>query len=111
MSPLHMQLLMVCRGGILYKGTVARNQWCCRCQQIDEADISKSVAVDQRASNYLEETVWSFTAMQSRCRLSCADVTFRCPLPVFLVVRCSSIHCLQTRNTVELFHCTQAPIA
>ncbi|GFS56461.1 uncharacterized protein TNCV_4302801 [Trichonephila clavipes] len=59
----------------------------------------------------LEEVVLSFTAMQSRCRSSRADVTFRRPLPVFRVIRCSSVHCSQTRITVELFRRTRAPIA
>ncbi|GFU49795.1 uncharacterized protein TNCV_2930621 [Trichonephila clavipes] len=68
------------------------------------------VAIDQHATNCLEETVWSFTAMQSRCRSLRADVTFRRPLPVFQVVLCSSAHCFQTHITVELFRCTQAPI-
>ncbi|GFT19912.1 hypothetical protein TNCV_4993441 [Trichonephila clavipes] len=46
-------------------------------------DISASVAVDQSATNCLEEAAWSFTAMWSRCRSSRDDVTFRRPLPVF----------------------------
>ncbi|GFW24336.1 uncharacterized protein TNCV_605831 [Trichonephila clavipes] len=60
--------------GILYKDTLARNPRCSRRRQIDEADISTPVAVDQRAANYLEEAVRSFTAMQSRCRSSHASV-------------------------------------
>ncbi|GFV23277.1 uncharacterized protein TNCV_4779911 [Trichonephila clavipes] len=67
--------------------------------------------VAQRSANCLEEPVRSFTTMRSRCRSSNADVTFWCPLPVFRVVRCSSVHCFQTRTTVELFRCTRAPIA
>ncbi|GFX35953.1 uncharacterized protein TNCV_4214751 [Trichonephila clavipes] len=82
-----------------------------RRQRNDETDVSTSVAVDQRAANCLEEAVLSFTAMQSRCLSSRADVTFRRPLPVFRVIRCSSVHCCQTRITVELFRCTRAPIA
>ncbi|GFY20921.1 uncharacterized protein TNCV_3989651 [Trichonephila clavipes] len=78
---------------------------------VDEADISTPVAVDQRAANCLEETVRSFTAMRSRYQSPRADVTFRRPLPVFRVIRCSSIHCFQTRIIVELFRCTRAPIA
>ncbi|GFW44268.1 uncharacterized protein TNCV_1746971 [Trichonephila clavipes] len=54
-----------------------------RSRRIDEANISTSVAVDQRAANYLAEAVLSFTAMWSRYRSSRADVTFRRPLPVF----------------------------
>ncbi|GFU31565.1 uncharacterized protein TNCV_3539521 [Trichonephila clavipes] len=88
----------------------ARNLWCSRRQRNDEADISTHVAVDQRAVNCLEEVVLSFTARQSRCRSSRADVTFRRPLPVFRVIRRSSVHCSQTRITVELFRCTRAPI-
>ncbi|GFU68038.1 uncharacterized protein TNCV_2823811 [Trichonephila clavipes] len=67
------------------------------------------VAVDQRAANCLEEAVLSFTVMRNRCRSSCPDVTFRHPLPVFRVVRCSSVHCFQTRITVELFLCLRTP--
>ncbi|GFV53202.1 uncharacterized protein TNCV_1065611, partial [Trichonephila clavipes] len=67
-------------------------------------------AVDQRAAKLLEETVRSFTAMRSRCRASRADVAFRRPLPVFRVVRCSSVHCFQTRIAMELFFCTLALI-
>ncbi|GFV61247.1 uncharacterized protein TNCV_500391 [Trichonephila clavipes] len=73
--------------------------------------LVKPVAVDQRAANCLEETVRSFPAMRSRCRSSRTDVTFRHPLPVFRVVRCSSEHCFLTHITVELFRCTRAPIA
>ncbi|GFU59732.1 uncharacterized protein TNCV_3186881 [Trichonephila clavipes] len=102
---------MVCREGILHKGTFARNPRCSRHQRIDEADISTLVALDQRDANCLGEAVRSFIAMWSRCRSSYADVTFRHPLPVFLVVRCSSAYCFQTRITVELFRCARAPIA
>ncbi|GFY09568.1 uncharacterized protein TNCV_4322461 [Trichonephila clavipes] len=97
--------------GILYKFTLARNSRCSRCRRIDEADISTHVAVDQRAVYCLEEAVRLFTAMRSRRRSSRADVTFRCPLPVFRVVWCSSVHCFQTRIIVELIRCTRAPIA
>ncbi|GFU73641.1 uncharacterized protein TNCV_3969561 [Trichonephila clavipes] len=97
--------------GVLYKGPLARNPWYSRRRRIDEADISTPVAVDQRATNHLEKAVRSFTAMQSKCPLSRADVTFRRPLPVFRVVRCSSVHCFQTRITLKLFRCTRAPIA
>ncbi|GFU88794.1 uncharacterized protein TNCV_4444711 [Trichonephila clavipes] len=74
-------------------GTLARNPRCSRRRRIDEADISTPAAVDQRAANCLEENVRSFTSMQSRCRSSRADVTFRRPLPAFRAVRCSSVHC------------------
>ncbi|GFV80285.1 uncharacterized protein TNCV_4956881 [Trichonephila clavipes] len=96
MSPLQTQTSMVCREGD---------------RRIDEADISKPVAIDQRAANCLEETVRSFTAMPSRCRSSRADVTFHRPLSVFRVVRCSSVHCFQTHISVELFRCPRALIA
>ncbi|GFX27509.1 uncharacterized protein TNCV_4995641 [Trichonephila clavipes] len=79
-------------------------------EDVDEADISTPLAVDQRAANCLEEAVRSFTAIRSRCRSS-SDVTFRRPLPVFRVVQCSSVHCFQTRITLELCRCTRAPIA
>ncbi|PRD32927.1 UNVERIFIED_CONTAM: hypothetical protein NCL1_18979 [Trichonephila clavipes] len=49
--------------------------------------------------------------MRSRCRSSHADVAFRHPLPVFRVVRCSSVHCFHTRITAELFRCTRTPNA
>ncbi|GFX46096.1 uncharacterized protein TNCV_2094141 [Trichonephila clavipes] len=111
MNSLQTQPSMVCREGILYKGTLACNPRCLRHRRIDEANISTPIAVDQRAANCLGEAVRSFTAMWSRCRSSRADVIFRRPLPVFRVVRCSSVHCFQTRITVELFPCTRAPIA
>ncbi|GFW29740.1 uncharacterized protein TNCV_3936071 [Trichonephila clavipes] len=97
--------------GILYKGKLARNPRCSRRQRNNESDISTPVAVDQRAVNCLEEAVLSFTAMQSRCRSLRADVTFRHPLPVFRVIRSTSVRCSQTRSTVELFRCSRAPIA
>ncbi|GFV61986.1 uncharacterized protein TNCV_4107891 [Trichonephila clavipes] len=75
-----------------------RNPWCSRRRRIDEADISTSVAVDQRTAKCLEEAVRSFTVMGSRCRSSRADVTFHRPLPVFRVARCSSVHCFQTAS-------------
>ncbi|GFX77766.1 uncharacterized protein TNCV_1106831 [Trichonephila clavipes] len=102
---------MVCRQGILYTNYLARNPRCSRRRQIDEANISTPVAVDQRAANCLEEAVQSFTAMRSRCRSSRADATFRRPLPVFRVVRGSSVYCFQICITVELFNCTRSPIA
>ncbi|GFU78824.1 uncharacterized protein TNCV_4771871 [Trichonephila clavipes] len=94
----------------MYKGTLARNPRCSRRRRIDEADVSTLVAVDQRVANCLEEAVRSFTAMRSRCRSPCADIIFRRPLPIFQVVRCSSVHCFLTRITVEQFYCTRAPI-
>ncbi|GFU92161.1 ribonuclease H [Trichonephila clavipes] len=48
--------------------------------------------------------------MWSRCRSSGTDVTFRHPLPAFRVAWCSSVHCFQTRITLEQFHSTLAPI-
>ncbi|GFT83310.1 uncharacterized protein TNCV_3003821 [Trichonephila clavipes] len=60
---------------ILYKGTLEPNPRCSRCRGIDEADVSTSVAVDQQASNCLDEAVRSFTTMRSRCRSSRADAT------------------------------------
>ncbi|GFW90036.1 transposable element Tc3 transposase [Trichonephila clavipes] len=86
--------------------TLARNPRCRRRRRIDETDISTPVVVDHRAANCLEEALRAFTVMWSRCRSSHADRISRCPLPVFRVVRCSSVHCLQTRITVELFRCT-----
>ncbi|GFW31857.1 transposable element Tcb2 transposase [Trichonephila clavipes] len=68
-------------------------------------------SVDQSAANCLEEAVQPFTAMWSRCRLLSADVPFLHLLPIFRVVRCSSVHCFQTRITVDLFRSTRAPIA
>ncbi|GFV33954.1 uncharacterized protein TNCV_2613521 [Trichonephila clavipes] len=79
--------------------------------KLTEADIGTLVAVDQRAANCLEEVVRLLTTMRSRCRSSRADVTFHRPLPIFRVVRCSSVHCFQTRITVNLFRCSRAPIA
>ncbi|GFX43614.1 uncharacterized protein TNCV_510631 [Trichonephila clavipes] len=111
MSPLQTQPSMVCRVGILYKGILARNPRYSRRRRIDEANISTPVAVDRRGANCLEEALRLFPDMRSRCRSSRADVTFRRPLPVFQVVRCSSVHCFETRNTVEMFRCPRAPIA
>ncbi|GFW99978.1 uncharacterized protein TNCV_3079751 [Trichonephila clavipes] len=91
---------------IRYKGTLARNSRCSRRQRIGEADIRTPVAVDQRAANCLEEAVRSFTAVRSRYRSPCTDVIFRRPPPVFRVVRSSSVHCFQTRITVEQLYCT-----
>ncbi|GFV41896.1 uncharacterized protein TNCV_1368551 [Trichonephila clavipes] len=84
----------------MYTGTLARYPRCSRRRRIHEADINSTVAIDQRAANCLEEAVRSLTAMRSRCRSSRTDVPFRHPLPVFRVVRCSSVHCLKTRHTV-----------
>ncbi|GFV43459.1 uncharacterized protein TNCV_4591831 [Trichonephila clavipes] len=95
----------------LYKCTLVLNPRCSRRERIDEADISTTVEVEQLAANFLEETVRSFTTMRSRCRSRRADITFHRPLPVFLVIRCSSVYCFKTRITVELFRCTRAPIA
>ncbi|GFV41954.1 uncharacterized protein TNCV_3229061 [Trichonephila clavipes] len=92
--------------GILYKGILTHNPWCSRHRRINEAGISASVAVDQRAVNCPEDVIRPFTVMRSRCRSSRTDVTFLHPLPVFRVVLCSSIHCFQTRITVELFRCS-----
>ncbi|GFW56462.1 uncharacterized protein TNCV_3313981 [Trichonephila clavipes] len=85
----------------------------CKVDKGETHGVSTSipVVVDQRTANFLEEAVQLFTAMRSRCRSSRSDVTFRHPLPVFRVVPCSSVQCFQTRITVELFRCTQAPIA
>ncbi|GFU94822.1 uncharacterized protein TNCV_4552741 [Trichonephila clavipes] len=93
MHPLQTQRSMVCREGVLYKSSLARNPRGSRRRRIDEADISIPVAVDQHSANCLEEAVRSFTAMRSRCRSLRTDVTFRRPLPVVRVVRCSSVNC------------------
>ncbi|GFX58274.1 uncharacterized protein TNCV_4050321 [Trichonephila clavipes] len=77
----------------MYKSTLVHNPRCSRRRRIDETDISTSVAVDQRAANFLEEAVRSLTAMRSRCRSSRTDVTSRHKLIVFRVVRSSSVHC------------------
>ncbi|GFW12723.1 uncharacterized protein TNCV_3884331 [Trichonephila clavipes] len=95
---------------ILYKGILVRNIRCSRHQQIDEADISTSVAIDPRAANCLEESCTVFYRQRTRSQSSRANPTFRRPLPVFGVVRFSSVHCLQIRSTVELFRSTRAAI-
>ena len=74
-----------------------------------DADISSLVGVDQLAANCLQEAVQSFTVMQSIS--SRADVSFCRPLSVFRAVRCSSVHCFQTRITVELFRCQRIAVA
>ncbi|GFX49264.1 uncharacterized protein TNCV_3333821 [Trichonephila clavipes] len=89
---------------------VARQLPCSRRRRIDEAGISTPVAVDQSASNCQEEAVRSFTAMWSRCRSSCAGVTFLRLLPVLRFVRRSPVQCFQTCITVELFRCTRAQL-
>ncbi|GFX69537.1 hypothetical protein TNCV_1769061 [Trichonephila clavipes] len=87
-------------GGSCIKATFARNLRCSRRRLIDEADISTPVAVDQRAANWLEEAVRSFSAMRSRSRSSRDNVvTFRRPL---LVVRGSSDRCFETSQDSEL---------
>ncbi|GFT77615.1 uncharacterized protein TNCV_821711 [Trichonephila clavipes] len=78
---------------------------------MDEADISIPVAVDQRATKCLDEAIRSFTVMRSMCRSSRVYVDFGRPLPVFRVVRCSSVHCFETGMAVEWLHCTRAPKA
>ncbi|GFX79567.1 hypothetical protein TNCV_825561 [Trichonephila clavipes] len=55
MSSMQPQTSMVCREGILYKGTLARYSRCSRPRRIDEAYISTPAAVDQRAANCLEK--------------------------------------------------------
>ncbi|GFV18728.1 uncharacterized protein TNCV_4756151 [Trichonephila clavipes] len=65
MSALQTRPSMVCREGILYKGTLARNPRYSRHRRFDEADISTPVAIDQRTANCLDEAVRSFIAMRS----------------------------------------------
>ncbi|GFV41059.1 uncharacterized protein TNCV_2666501 [Trichonephila clavipes] len=93
---------------IRHKGTLARDLQCSRRRRIDKVDISTPVAVHQCAVNCLEEAVQSFIAMRIRCRSSRSDVTFRRLLPVFLVIRGSSVHCFQIRISVELFRRTSS---
>ncbi|GFU65218.1 hypothetical protein TNCV_2134231 [Trichonephila clavipes] len=67
----------------------------CSIADVDELKMPRlvhQVAVDQRAANCLEEAVWSFTAMRSRCRSSRNNITFPHPLPVFRVVRGLPVH-------------------
>ncbi|GFT46484.1 uncharacterized protein TNCV_3183751 [Trichonephila clavipes] len=87
----------------LTSGTLAHNPRCSRRRRIDEADISRPVAVDQSDSNCLEKAVRSLTTMRSRCRSLCASVTFFGSLPVVQFVRCSLDKCFHIRLTVELF--------
>ena len=61
---------------ILRKDTLTRSAGYSRRQRIDEVHISILIALDQHASNYLEEAVRSLTAVRSRCRSSRADVSF-----------------------------------
>ena len=109
LSPLQMQLMVCCEGGGVFciKALLHANY---SVADVDELDISTLVAVDQYAANCLEEAVWLFTAICRKCRLSCADVTSRCPLPVFWVVQCLSVHCFQIPIIVELFSYTRAAI-
>ncbi|GFT14207.1 hypothetical protein TNCV_4590971 [Trichonephila clavipes] len=64
-SPLQTQTPMVCLEGDSVKRDLARNPRSMRRRRIVEADISTPVAVDQRATNCLEEAVQSFTTMRS----------------------------------------------
>ncbi|GFX34993.1 uncharacterized protein TNCV_2329331 [Trichonephila clavipes] len=86
----------------MYKGTLARNPRCSRRGRIYEAGIITPVEVDQCADNCLREAERLLTAIRSKCRPSCADITFHRPLPVFRVVRCSSVPNLQHCRTVPL---------
>ncbi|GFV60311.1 uncharacterized protein TNCV_3469471 [Trichonephila clavipes] len=97
--------------GILYKGNHTRNAWCRRRQRIYEADTSIPVSVDLSTTKCLEEAASLFTTMRSLYQSSRADVTIRRRVPVFRVVRCSSVDCFQPGITVELLCCTRAPIA
>ena len=54
--------------GILYEDILAHSSWCSKRWRIDEAVISTTVAVHQRAANSQEEAVWTFTAKRSKCR-------------------------------------------
>ncbi|GFX89856.1 uncharacterized protein TNCV_1535031 [Trichonephila clavipes] len=74
-----------------------------RRRRIDEANIRTPVEVDQRATKCLEQAAWSLTVIRSRCCLSRAEIFFRRPLPIFIVVRCSLVDCFQIRVNVELF--------
>ena len=62
-------------GILLYKSTLPHSSRYSRRQRIDEVHISILIALDQHASNYLEEAVRSLTAMRSRCRSSRANVS------------------------------------
>ena len=64
----------------------------CRRQGIYDADISISVAVHERAANFLKEAVWSFTIMLRNFRLLLTDANFRRPLQVFRVVWWLLVH-------------------
>ena len=70
MSLLQTQLSMVCREGdpVCPWDTLARSPLCSSRRRIAEADIGTPVAVDQGATNYLEEAAQTFTSMWSRCR-------------------------------------------
>ncbi|GFU92016.1 uncharacterized protein TNCV_4224701 [Trichonephila clavipes] len=98
-STLHVEIV----GCASRRGTLAHNPRCSRRRRIDEADISRPVAVDQSDSNCLEKAVRSLTTMRSRCRSLCASVTFFGSLPVVQFVRCSLDKCFHIRLTVELF--------
>ncbi|GFX25343.1 uncharacterized protein TNCV_1275031 [Trichonephila clavipes] len=69
---------MVCREGILYKGTLARNPRGSRCRRIDEDEISTPVAVNQRAANCLGEAVRSFTAAGANQCILASPSTIHC---------------------------------
>ncbi|GFW14652.1 uncharacterized protein TNCV_1561151 [Trichonephila clavipes] len=94
----------------MYKDTLASSPRCSGRRRIDEADIRTPAALDQCALNCLEEAVHAVKDIRAGVDRRGADVTFRHPLPVLRVVRCSSIHCFQIRNAMELFRCQRDAI-
>ena len=96
---------------ILFKVSLYAVYRAAKRRRLYEADISTSVALEQRSADSLEETIWSFIVMRSSCQSSRTDGTFHHSLPVFRVVRCSSVHCFQTRITEDLYRNTWAAIS
>lgn len=68
-----------CVTGIQYNG-ILRSPWCSKHQRFVGAENYTPAAVLESSINWLDQAVWSDTAMRIRCLSSCAGVTFRYPL-------------------------------
>ncbi|GFW63029.1 hypothetical protein TNCV_4453771 [Trichonephila clavipes] len=98
----------------LKRDSSEKTTWCqsacqvLRRQRYDEADISTNVAVEQCAPNCLEEDVRSFTTMAIDLRTLTSPSVVHYRFFKLFGARRSTV----TKFTsLELFHCTRAPIA
>ncbi|GFT81581.1 hypothetical protein TNCV_3674131 [Trichonephila clavipes] len=98
---------IVCREGILYKGTLAHNP---RCSRLRGSRRSYTTSIRPTCCQMPGESCTvihrSYGAGVDRRAL-----TIRRPLLVFRVVRCLLVHCFQTHSTEKLFRCIRATIA